>query len=169
MRKAGNKMALRCSSVRWQSRSDISNQEAGVGRLMTCLYWKSDARPRSPPLPNEGTGDPARRQRRGHLFPTSSLPNLLDSGWFPAQLLSLNAPGISCGKDRGSANVSFALKLGASTTHSFENSLLRKLTPSKTHSFENPLRVPSCLPTQPLRIRCEEASEKAETYSKPML
>jgi len=39
-----------------------------VGRLMTCLCWKSDARPRSPPLPNEGTGDPARRQRRGHLF-----------------------------------------------------------------------------------------------------
>ena len=68
MRKAGTIMALRCSSVRWQSRSDISIQEAGVGRLMTCLCWKSDARPRSPPLPNEGTGDPARRQRRGHLF-----------------------------------------------------------------------------------------------------
>jgi hypothetical protein len=64
--------ALRCSSISRQSRSDISNQETGVGRLMTCLHWKSDARPRSPPLPNEGTGDPARRQRRGHLFQASS-------------------------------------------------------------------------------------------------
>ena len=46
-----------------------------MGRLMTRLYWKSDARPRPPPLTNWGTGDPTRRQRWGNLFQKTKFVN----------------------------------------------------------------------------------------------